>query len=458
MSAAAPHIRALAEFAARTEAAALPPEVADRARWLVADSLACAVAGQAAPEMRALARAQIACRGAGPASLLGRRVALPVDAAAMLNGTAGTWHDLDEGNLHTKGHPAIQILPAAFAEAEARDAPGARLLSAMAVAYEVSCRIYGATRARLAVHPHGTFGPLAAAVAMGHLRGLDAAAMARLINIAAALGIAASRRSLAEGATLRNAYTGLSGTMACTALDLLEAGFEPEADAVGSVFGAILGEAFDPALCIDGLGTRWRLLANFFKLHPYGRYVHSAIDLADAIRARRDDMPEHVLVETYFMAATMGHRAVATPFGLRFSVPAAVAARFLRLDAGGPLADFDAMFAEPALHALAAKVEVREDPGFTADYPARQRSRMTARYADGGVETAEAAHIRGEAENPHPPGALDAKFVALTAPAWGEATARDALGALLAIEAVPSLRALGAAWRAAAKPEEEEAP
>ena len=34
------------------------------------------------------------------------------------------------------------------------------------VGYEVSCRVYGATAARLAVHPHGTFGPMAAALAL----------------------------------------------------------------------------------------------------------------------------------------------------------------------------------------------------------------------------------------------------------------------------------------------------
>ena len=45
------------------------------------------------------------------------RRAPPLDAA-LLNGTAGTWLELDEGNLFAKGHPGIQVVPAAVALAQ----------------------------------------------------------------------------------------------------------------------------------------------------------------------------------------------------------------------------------------------------------------------------------------------------------------------------------------------------
>jgi len=60
-----------------------------------------------------------------------------------------------------------------------------------------------ATKARHAVHPHGTYGPLAAAIALAKMRGDDAAAIAQAINIAATLGIASSRKTLDDGATVR---------------------------------------------------------------------------------------------------------------------------------------------------------------------------------------------------------------------------------------------------------------
>src|SRR5262249_58664835 len=98
--------------------------------------------------------------------------------AAFINGTAGTWHDLDEGNLSTRTHAGIQLVPAALAEAEARALSGAKLLEALILAYEASARIWRATKARDAVHPHGTYRPLAAAMAPSKFRGDRPAAVA----------------------------------------------------------------------------------------------------------------------------------------------------------------------------------------------------------------------------------------------------------------------------------------
>ena len=241
--------------------------MAERGRTILVDCVGCIVAGQRAGEMRALVHGE-AARGGGSATVLGRNLGLPPEIAAFANGTAGTWHDLDEGNLHTKGHPGIQILPAAFAEAEAADRSGADLLLSLITGYEVSCRIYGATAARLAVHPHGTFGPLAAAVAVAKQRRWPAERVAETIAVAATLGVAASRGTLRDGATVRNAYTGLSGRLGFVALGLVEAGFTGERDALASVFGNIYGERYAAAQAIDGLGRDWLILHNYLKLHP----------------------------------------------------------------------------------------------------------------------------------------------------------------------------------------------
>src|SRR5262249_10811061 len=151
------------------------------------------------------------------------------------------WHDLDEGNLSTRTHAGIQLVPAALAEAEACVLSGAKLLEAVILAYEAAARIWRATKARHAVHPHGTYGPLAAAMALSKLRGNTVRATALAINIAATLGIAASRKSLNDGATVRNIYSGHSGRAGFEALSLRDAGFTGETDAVASIMGNIYG-------------------------------------------------------------------------------------------------------------------------------------------------------------------------------------------------------------------------
>src|SRR5580704_6739893 len=179
----------LAEFVAATQFADIPADVMARGRLILADCVGCMIAGAAVPEVRRLAALQ-PDRGEPLATVLGTGQRLAVDAAAFVNGTAGTWHDLDEGNLSTRTHAAIQIVPAALAEAEARALSGQQLLAALILAYEAGARLWRATTARHAVQPHGTYGPLAAAFALCKLRGDDAAATARAANIGATLGIA----------------------------------------------------------------------------------------------------------------------------------------------------------------------------------------------------------------------------------------------------------------------------
>src|ERR687888_515484 len=173
---------ALAQFVTDTNLTDLPDDVVARGRVILADCIGCIVAGSTVPEVRRLVALQRE-RGGPAAPALGTTLRLAPDAAAFVNGTAGTWHDLDEGNLSTRTHAGIQIVPAALAEAEARGLSGARLLEAVILAYEASARLWRATTSRLAVHPHGTYGPLAAAFALAKLRGDHASAMATAANI-----------------------------------------------------------------------------------------------------------------------------------------------------------------------------------------------------------------------------------------------------------------------------------
>lgn len=455
-----PYFDRLAQFVAETPVAAIPPDVLARGRLILADCVGCIVAGNAAPEMRRLAAVETA-RGGAAASVLGTASTAAPDAAAYLNGTAGTWHDLDEGNLHTKTHAAIQIVPAALAEAEARGRSGLDLLAALVLAYEASARLWRATQVRLAVHPHGTYGPLAAALALCRLRGDGPEAVATAMSIAATLGVAASRQTLVDGATVRNVYTGHSGRAAFHALDLRDAGFSGERDAAGSVFGKIYGEAFDPAASVADLGDTWWIRRSYFKRFAAGRYAHAALDLTEELAARlgpglRPDAIDRIDVATFFMAATMGGQDVGTPFGLRFSIPALMARRILH-GATSPTDDGERAFADPAVHVLARRIFVTEDAAATAAYPVCQPARITVRFADGSVEEAACERILGESDHPLSERTLRDKFVTLAATGWGPDAAARAWGDLARIDAIADIRELTAGWRAAAEAGKTEA-
>ena len=192
------YLQALADFAARTRLSDIAPDARERARWVMADCVPVIAAGMQQPEMRALVERHLAHAAPGTAWVIGSGRRAAAGDAALLNGTAGTWLELDEGNLFAKGHPGIQVVPAAIAVAHETRASGSELLAAIALGYEISSRISRAAETRLSIHPHGTYGVIGAAVAVARLSGFDSGQMLELINVAATMGMATSRQTLLE--------------------------------------------------------------------------------------------------------------------------------------------------------------------------------------------------------------------------------------------------------------------
>ncbi len=428
------YLQELAAFACGTRLADLPGQVLERTRWLVADSLPVIAAGMQQPEMQALLKYGFR---SGKAWVLGTRKRADCLDAALLNGTAGTWLELNEGNLIAKGHPGIQVLPAALALAQESGASGEALLMAIALGYEVSSRISRAAQMKLSVHPHGTWGTLGAAVAAGRLKRFDERRMRELINVSATMGMATSRQTLLDGATVRNIFTGHSGYMGLTAARLVECGFTGEADSPAAIYGKVLADGFDPATATEGLGREWILAQGYFKLHPTGRYVHSAIDALEDALSKSGPLDlakiERIDVKAYKLAAMLKEKRVTSSFGARFSVPFALATLLHR--GRSELAAFEqAAVDNPAIQALAARVDVQEEPGYTARYPVEQRVDLRIVMSDGRAHEGRCTVTKGEPSRPHALDELRAKFMQLGGPIWGEPAARRLLDACLRLE------------------------
>ncbi|HET7598612.1 MAG TPA: MmgE/PrpD family protein, partial [Burkholderiales bacterium] len=240
-----PYLETLSEFLCGTSLAGVPAAARERARWIIADCVPVIAAGMQQREMRALVARHLERAAPGSAWVIGtQRRAAALDAA-LLNGTAGTWLELDEGNLFAKGHPGIQVVPAAMALAQESRVSGADLLLAVAPGYEASARVSRASQVRLTIHPHGTYGVMGAAIAAARLGKFDAAQMRELLNVAATMGMATSRQTLLDGATVRNIFTGHSGYMGLMAMRLVECGFTGEIDGVANIYGKVLSDTFD---------------------------------------------------------------------------------------------------------------------------------------------------------------------------------------------------------------------
>ncbi len=410
-------------FAAAARFADLDAAMVARAKLTLADTLAAIAAGQAEPEIAALvARHVRECVGGPTSAVIGTPHRLPGARAAFVNGVAGTALELDEGNRFARGHPAIHALPAVLVAAERHNARGPDVLLAFCLGYEIGARIGAAADLRPGTHPHGTWGVVGAALAVARLAGADAPMLARTVNVAAALALATSMRTALEGGTVRNAYAGLANQLGLLAWDMAASGFTGERDAVATVFGRIVGQAFRPEAMTEGLGTRWEIARNYFKRHACCRYNHAALDAIEEIVARHGRVDparvRAVTIDTYAAAAGLDTTRPPTPLAARFSLPWATAAMLLRGGADVPAFRAPAL-ADPALAALAARVTLREDPAMTAALPAARPARVRIFCDDGRVFEATRASNRGDADDPYPDAALAEKFQALAAPAWG---------------------------------------
>src|SRR5439155_1459044 len=81
----------------------------------------------------------------------------------------------------------------------------------------------------------------------------------KVINLAASMSPANSWTPALAGATIRNLYPGRSGLAGILAVDLQRCGFTGLDDAPSDVYATILGDRFDPARAVDGLGERYRI-------------------------------------------------------------------------------------------------------------------------------------------------------------------------------------------------------
>ncbi len=374
----------------------------------------------------------------GDSTVLGHGRCASADVAALLNGSAGTFLEMDEGNRFSRGHPAIHVIPAALALAEQRVADANSFLSALVVGYEVGSRIGAASRLRASMHPHGTWGTMGAAAACARLAGMDATAMAQTLNIGASLSTATSKRTMLEGGLVRNVYAGLSNRHGQLALQLSESGFSGERDGVASLMGDIVSEHFDPQEMLRELGDVWHLTQNYFKLHSCCRFNHGTLDAIDQIAARHP-LPaptqiRDIRVESYAYAAELDDQSPRNTLAAKFSVPFAVATRIVFGNSGLESFSWNAV-RDPRVLELARRVTVREDPDMTRRLPLERPARVSITLLDGQILQGEVGVNRGDDALPYSREELRAKFMALTGRVWVQHHAAQVLEATLALAA-----------------------
>ena len=161
---------------------------------------------------------------------------------------------------------------------------------AVALGYEIGSRIGIASKLRVTMHPHGTWGTVGAALAAAKLEVPPTTRSSRPSISRRASG-STSRRTMLEGGPSATPTRAFSNQLGLMAWELQASGFVGEADGVGTVYGTVIADNFQPDEMVLELGERWEIARNYFKRHAACRYTHGAFDALE--RDRRPSGRNH---------------------------------------------------------------------------------------------------------------------------------------------------------------------
>ena len=444
----------LSVFTAGITLEKLPPDVVERARYLLLDLVGNIVRARHDAESTPALLAAVRALGmaAGNSGVFGDSARYTPAGAALLNGALG--HSLDFDDTHAGGslHPGAPVIPAAFAAGEMVGASGAEVLAGIVAGYEVTCRVALALPAgehyARGFHPSATCGAFGAAAAASRVFGLSASGVADAFGIALSQ-CAGSLQFLANGAWTKRFQVGWAAMSGLAAATLAREGFIGAADALEGRLGFLNAYAPSPrpALAVVGLGQEFELMRTAVKPYPSCRYGHAGIDAALALRAELGLKPAEIERVTYGVS-NAGMLLVGLPAEKKadprnvvdgqFSGPFVLACALV---SGGMDWDSYRLLNDPAVRALLPKIRIEHDPEIEAEFPRNMSGKVTI-AARGEVFTRKVVVPKGEPENFLTAGELRTKFAGLTDAVLGADRAALLADAVLAIDTTPNLASL----------------
>lgn len=392
---------------------AIPEPVLARSALLLVDTLAVA-AGAAGLDVARIAADHAVRFHAAPdprdaAAILfdGRRASLP--GAAFAGATAIDNLDAHDGYNPTKGHIGCAVVPALCALAEARPGlTGRDALDALARAYEIAARAGVALHATVPeYHTSGAWNALGVAALGARLRGLTAGQLREALGIAEYHGPRSQMMREIATPTMLHDGSGPGALVGLMAVLQAEEGF------TGAP--AITVEAPEVAGIWADLGTRWTVPLNYIKPWPICRWAHAALDALDALMSAGGLSAAQVVrchVRAFAQSAALFDGVPETTSQAQYSLRFALAVLLVkRRIAPGDITG--AGLRDAAVIAAMDRIDIVEDPAFSARFPEGRWSAVTLTLSDGRVVSSGETHARGGPEAPMSEPEIAAKIDAI---------------------------------------------
>jgi 2-methylcitrate dehydratase PrpD len=385
--------------------------------------------------------------------VVGSRVVTAAASAALANGMLAHADETDDSHSRSQTHPGCGVVAAALAMAERERATGTALLRAVALGYDVCCRLtqsLGAAQFRAAGHSTHSFGPtFGAAAAAGALAGVDARRARYLLSYAAqqASGVSCWMRD-EEHIEKAFDFGGMPARNGVAAAAMVAHGFTGLEDVLSGErnFFVAYGQSPDPEELARELGERYEILHTDIKRWAVGSPIQAPLDslleLIGAHRVRADEVERVVVRVSHQGANTTDNREMPD-----ICMQHLCAVMLLDGTVSFKSSHDRARMRHPRVLELRRRIELKGDEALSRAMP-RREGIVEIALKDGREIVHHTRAVRGTPENPMTRAEVEAKALDLVAPVVGSARARKLCAAIWGVEKIRDVRSLRSLLRA----------
>jgi len=452
-----PLAQRLAAYAAALRYQDLDATTIERVKSHVVDTLGCGIA--AFDERPVRVCRDIAQSVQGAATIIGTTRKTSPDLAAFANGAAGRYYDLNDVYVgKVTSHPSDHIAPC-IAVAETERATAHDLIVAIALAYEIDCRLVDTLDLSARGWDSPVFSLPAVALSAGKLMKLDEAKLTEAVNLAIndhiSMGqtrtqVLSDWKGLADGEASRNAV--FAALLARGGLT----GPAPIFEGRLGLFKQVSGEANVDVEKFGGAGNPFRINRCGMKAYPAVIYTQTAIvaaiAVADEVAKGAPDRAAALEGISSIEIATSKRGLQQTGTGREKWTPATRDTADHSMPYITACAMFDgditndsyasAKLKDPRILAFMQKITVAEDPALTARVGDAVPTRITAIFADGQRVSREVNDIPGFSGKPMQRPDIDRKFRGNVGKRWPREKTDAVLRSLWALESTQDIGAL----------------
>ena len=448
-----PIMRRLSSYIASALRRPLPPTVVEKTKHHMLDTIAAMVSGsRLEPGKKAIGYVRT-LGGNREASVIGSRILTTAVNAALANGMLAHADETDDSHAPSLTHPGCGIVPAALAMAERQHRSGTALLGAVALGYDVGCRLtqsLDAYQFREDGHSTHSFGPMfGAAAAAGALAGLREQQVRYLLSYAAqqASGISCWMRDT-DHVEKAFDFGGMPARNGVAAATMVSAGFTGVEDVFAGErnFFVAYGRDPNPEVLVTGLGTTYEIMNTNIKRWSVGSPIQAPLDSLLALIEQEcigaDNVDKLVVRVARQGANTVDNRNMPD-----ICLQHMCAVMLLDGTVTFKSAHDQKRMRDRNVLALRRRIDLCADEVLTRAMPSRQGI-VEIRLRDGREFTHHTEAVRGTADNAMTRGEVDAKSYDLIAPVIGKNRARRLCDAVWSLEQLRDIRALRPLLRA----------